>query len=82
MTKTTFKMGMETKISFAIALAKVWQKEFRILTFNTLFSIVMKMDDMELLKYCRLYSLLGDKISHQDKEKVTAVAEEDLTSDI
>lgn len=82
MTKTTFKMGMETKISFSISLAKFWQKEFRILTFNTLFSIIMKMDDVELLKYCRLYGLLGDQVSHQTKEKIENAIEEDSNSDI
>lgn len=70
------KIGMETKISFAISLAKIWQKEFRILTFNTLFSTIMKMDEVEFLSYCELYGILNEQLHHDLMVKVEELVKE------
>lgn len=57
MTKTKIKLAIFDKISLAISLAKVWQKKFRVLTVNTLFSVIYKMEDEDLLMICRLYHI-------------------------
>lgn len=80
--KQSVKVATFTKIEFAISLAKIWQKEFRILPFNTLFSIAMKMDDEEFLRYCRLYDILGKHISHTVREKIDELVKEESDNDI
>lgn len=71
------KIGMETKISFAISLAKIWQKEFRILTFNTLFNTAMNMNEAEFLKYCKLYGISTNQLSHDTVVKVDELIKEE-----
>lgn len=80
--KNSVKIATFTKIDFAISLAKIWQKEFRILPFNTLFSIAMKMDDEEFLRYCRVYDILGKHISRIKMEQLDDTLKEDSDNDI